>query len=140
MKICRGAEGSGVLTSFSGFIPAANKPKNKTPATIPKQADQIKPLTKPGSIFEQDNPIASGFFSNRRAINTSALVSKQRRRPNAGKGDVVCPAIASLKTVSMAKTAAIDIARVFKVILIASIPEISRSYKHTFGYTSYRIF
>jgi hypothetical protein len=40
----------------------------------------------------------------------------------------------------MAKTAAIDIARVFKVILIASIPEISRSYKHMFGYTSYRIF
>ena len=140
MKICRGAEGSGVWTSFSGFIPAANNTKNKTPAAIAKQTDQIKPLNNPGSIFERDNPIAFGSFSNRPAMNTSKRASRQRIMPNAGKWDPGCPLIASLKTVSMAKTAAIDMVRVFKVIWFASIPEISRHYRHTFGYTSYRIF
>ena len=140
MKICHGAEGSGVLKSFSGFIPAANNTANKTPAAMPKQTDQIKPLANPGSIFERDNPMAFGFFSNRWAINRRKKACIQRVMPSAVKWDPACPIIVSLKTVSMAKTAAIDAARVFKVIGFASIPGTSRHYTHTFGCTSYRIF
>jgi len=43
-------------------MPAAKNTENKTPAAIPKQTDQIKPLNNPGSIFERDNPIAFGSF------------------------------------------------------------------------------
>ena len=128
------------MTNFNGSKPAANNTKNKMPAAIPKQTDQIKPFANPGSMLDRDNPIAFGFFPNRRAIYKRQRASIVRLIPSAGKGEPDCPLIASLKTVSMAKTAAIDIARVFRVILFASIPGTSRHYMHTFGCTSYRIF
>ena len=114
-------EGLGPFNNFNALNPTSSKTRYITPAAIPKQADQIKPFLRPGSIFDRESPIAFRSLSIRTVIKTSKTASKQRMMLKANKGETVISTVTNLKAISAQRIAAMDTANVFKVILFASI-------------------
>ena len=137
---CSHDVGLALCKNSSALIPAASNIRNKTPAAIPKQADQSKPLMKPTSIFDRERPIAPGSPSSNPAVTTSKSDSRQRSIPSAGKGYQIRPSSANRKPVSIISIPAIETMNVFREIWFASIQGTLMPYRHTSDHTSYLIF